>query len=98
MRDLTNGEITKDEDVIFCDGIIKVLYSTNKDDELGEWKDIVVCGEYDDAISLKDIETDYPTVEMVFFDDMMEGEVYRYGNHPNDGEMWEKIGTTVGYA
>ena len=83
---------------IFFDGILEIICS-DPDDLTGEvitGKRTLICGEYDDPVSLKDIAEDYPNVRKVIFSDALSGCVYSYGNHEKG--VWELVGTTRGYA
>lgn len=111
MRDLTNGQITPDNEVIFYDGFLYII-SRIKD---GYWSEkefvedeyaidvITLTLPYTRPITLAEISEKYPKVQKLIFDDAMRGYVYSYGNHAYDKnekniEMWELVGTTVGYA
>lgn len=96
-----------DDKVYFTDGIVYII--SKKLNEVFKYEyeceKKVICPEYDDSISLYDIEMKYPDVEMVIFEDETNGKVYRFGNHARDKyedgspcELWECIGTTRGYA
>lgn len=111
MRDLTNGQITPDNEVVFYDGFLYIIIRTKKGywskDEFVEDKYAIevkcMTAEYDEPITLADIAEKYPKVKKLIFDDAMRGYVYNYGNHAYDKnekniEMWELVGTTVGYA
>lgn len=102
MLDMVNGEIKPDNEVVFYDGFLIILYVN------GDKWDVahkILNGEYDEPVTLADIAEKYPTVHKVIFDDATKGYVYNYGNHRletyKDGsksEMWELVGTTLGYA
>lgn len=105
MLNMTNGEIYPDDKVVFYDGY---LYIISRDQEAyidkcryhePKYSIDVKCivAEYDKPWTLADIAEKYPNVHKVIFDDMMKGFVYNYGNH-NDEELWELVGTTMGYA
>lgn len=111
MRDLTNGQITPDNEVIFYDGFLYIIsrikdcYLTDKEFVESEYKiDVIgLTPPYTEPLTLKDIAEKYPKVQKLIFDDAMRGYVYSYGNHAYDKnekniEMWELVGTTVGYA
>ena len=84
------------EDVIFYDGFVTILLKTKPEKEEGIYIRLCICPEYDEPITLKDIAEKYPDVYMVIFEDMLNGEIYSYGNHKEG--LWEKIGRTDGYA
>lgn len=52
-------------------------------------------GQYDEPITLTDIIERYPKTEIVIAENGFAGVVYRYGNN---GEIWEQVGETIGYA
>ena len=106
MLDMTNCTKRADDEVVFYDGF---LYIILRDKELlpNEKGEIAMnticrclCPEYDKPWTLADIAREYPDVKMVIFDDVFKGYVYNYGNHGNEqnAEMWELVGTTLGYA
>ena len=108
MRDVKNGIVWRDEDVVFYDGF---LYIISEDEEAHidsegykeakySLKVICLCPEYDEPLSLKDIAERYPKVEKVLYEDCLRGAIYNYGNHGSEpnAEMWEKTGETLGYA
>lgn len=110
MRDLTNGKVTNDNEVVFYDGFLYIISVTKEpyvDDVFheAEYAIDVKCmnAEYDKPVTLADIAKDYPNVRKVIFEDALRGYVYNYGNHSHDKdeknvEMWELVGTVVGYA
>lgn len=108
MLDMVNGGKTPDNEVIFYDGFLYII-SCEKEPEIfgGEYHDAeysvdVKCldGVYEEPITLADITERYPNVSKVIYDDALKGYVYNYGNHrfEKDSEMWELVGTTLGYA
>lgn len=111
MRDLTNGKVTNDNEVVFYDGFLYIIsvtkepYVENYELHDAEYAIDVKCmnAGYDEPVSLAQIAEKYPNVRKVIFDDAMRGYVYNYGNHSHDKEeknveMWELVGTTIGYA
>lgn len=57
---------------------------------------IIYHTEYDDPITLEDIARKIPEVRMVIAESLLDGVVYRYGNH--EAGKWEEVGKTKGYA
>lgn len=111
MRDLTNGQITPNNEVVFYDGFLYIIiqtkegYLSEKEFVEDEYAIEVKCmnAEYDKPITLADIAEKYPKVKKVIFEDALRGYVYNYGNHAFEKnkenlEMWELVGTIVGYA
>jgi hypothetical protein len=109
MIDYTTREATKcdDDKVYFTDGILYII--SRKLDECFKWKcecdEIILSAEYDEPISLRDIEMKYPDVFKVVYDDALHGKVYNFGNHRGQKtctgepcELWECVGETRGYA
>lgn len=74
--------------IIFYDGIFNIITET------GRSKHLVICGEFDEEVSLDYFRKKYKAVIVIYEQDL-HGIVYRYGNH---GDFWESIGTTIGYA
>lgn len=83
------GKTIPDDKVEFCDGILYVITETKT------YKKIL-CGGYDEPISLSKIAEDYPVVIKVIFEDSLRGVILNYNNHREVG--WETTGTTIGYA
>ena len=113
MLDMTKCEIIPDDEVVFYDGflyIISCLTVGHFDGKMfveDKYGIDVICltPPYTEPLTLKDIAEKYPKVQKVFYDDAMRGYVYNYGNHRNEtykdgskSEMWELVGTTLGYA
>lgn len=108
MRDITNGSVKPDEDVVFYDGFLYIIsmvdegFLSNDGFEPPKYDIDVLClnAEYDEPISLKEIVKHYPKVEKVLFEDCLRGAVFNYKNHSNEknAELWEKTGETLGYA
>lgn len=102
MLNLLTGQI--EPNPTFYDGILYIVSVDTSDKDPEKWtaaaKHIILDAEYDQPISLDDIERDYPHVCKVIFEDVLKGCVYSYGNHTGDkgAEKWELTGTTVGYA
>lgn len=107
MLDIVNQKKIPDNEVVFDDGYIFII-SMTKDRVITREEYIdrkysvdmkLLNAEYDEPISLADIAEQYPKVEKVIYEDMLSGQVYNYGNHAaeKDAEMWELVGTTVGY-
>lgn len=91
---------------IFYDGLLIIISESDDDyntdtilERTGRVDFKTLCGEYDDPISLEQIQLDYPDVKMVIYEEWLKGYVYRYGNHKVDGKkVWEKTGETYGFA
>ena len=109
MLDMVNGEIKPDNEVVFYDGFLTIICEEHEAEYSGfekvkdaEWSVLRFCltAPYDAPISLEDIAKMYPKVQKVIFDDSLKGYVFNYGNHrcEKDAEMWELVGTTLGYA
>ena len=111
MLILNSNRVIPDNDVIFNDGF---LYIISLNIPLGKpfaIKDlssfytvgvIVLNPEYDNPLTLKDIEKQYPNVRKVIYEEAMSGYVYNYGNHTKKNisetsQVWEQVGTTCGY-
>lgn len=97
-----DGNIIPDDEEIFYDGILYVIsrvrYVESGVEKSKHYIDVkVLTAPYDDPISLADIREKYPYVRKVIFDDALRGAVYNYKNH-RDGEGWEEVGITKGYA
>lgn len=97
-----DGNIVPDNEVVFCDGILYVMSRVRYIE--GDEEKTRYCldgksldGEYDEPITLADIPKKYPCVFKVIFDYPLRGAVYNYKNH-RDGEAWEEVGITKGYA
>lgn len=77
-------------EIRFYDGIINIF----KENETRA-KRLILIGEYErKGISLDEIRKKYKG-KIVIFEQELEGAVYRYGNN---GEYWEHIGYTIGFA
>lgn len=108
MLNMIDGSTKPDREEVFFDGFLYIISRTKEAvvtvDEYIDPKysiDVkMLNAEYDDPISLADIAEKYPKVCKVVFDDVLKGRVYSYGNHraKKDAEMWELVGTTIGYA
>lgn len=106
MLDMIEHRHMPDEKVIFYDGFLYIISQTrepcieNNFFIESEYNIDVIClnGEFDAPVSLSDIAEKYPKVNKVIYESPLNGSVYNYGNHGKDGEMWEKVGTTKGYA
>lgn len=103
MIDYIGHKNVNDDMVIFYDGflyIISLISGVIPDKDKWKLDVICLCPEYDDPISLKDIQEKYPDVHKVLHEDWREGYVYNYGNHrdENDNRIWERSGRTVGFA
>lgn len=102
MIDLTNGKIRNDSEVVFYDGFLYIISTPfiSEDGYPHKYSVVVetLSAEYDDPLSLADIQKKYPYVCKVIYESALEGYVYNYGNHPKDKEKWELVGTTLGYA
>lgn len=113
MLDMMKCEIIPDDEMVFYDGFLYIIsrikdgYLTDKEFVESEYKIDVIAltPPYTEPLTLKDIAEKYPKVQKVIFDDAMRGYVYNYGNHRNEtykdgskSEMWELVGTTLGYA
>lgn len=97
------NEVLEPSKEIFYDGILIIISEDGYDETISERKGrvdfITLCAEYDEPLTLDQIQLDYPDVMMVIFEDCLNGYVYRYGNHKVYGEkVWEKVGKTNGYA
>ena len=100
MLDITSGYKKDDDKVVFYDCMLTIIEQLNKitsDNPESEFKatEIVLCAEYDEPMSLKDITAKFPKVWMLISETALKGEIYRYNNH---GDGWELVGQTVGYA
>ena len=102
MLDGVRGGVKDDSEMIFCDGILYIIQRwTDADgDERFQVTNLFLDGQYDKPISLEQIAKKFPRVLKVIYDTALEGYVFNYGNHGNepDAEMWELVGTTIGYA
>ena len=95
-----------DDEVYFIDGFLYIITRTYVEGK--DWGNDVkygikvecLCAEYDDPITLKDIETRYPNVCKVIYEDFLGGDIYSYGNHSAEpgAENWELVGHTIGFA
>lgn len=95
MKDILNNTTQADEEVVIYDGIVTIV-ENDREDGKAKAKVLYLSADMDEPVSLKDIAEKYPNVQMVIFDNLLNGKVYRYGNHEK-GE-WECVGTTLGYA
>jgi len=87
-----------DDQVCMYDGFVHIL---GHDKNGPTYVRRIICGEYDEPVSLADIEKKFPDAEMVIFEDALHGEIYRYEPYTTkDGEKikWQKHGKTRGYA
>ena len=75
--------------VVCADGIIYVV-------EESKTTKIILNAEYDKPISLEEIAQKYPAVEIVMFEDFLEGKIFRYGNYAP--HTWNFVGRTIGFA
>lgn len=106
MRDYLEEIVVNDKDVIFYDGFLYIISCVevikgNGDVEYDHYLDyLCLCPEYDEPLTLTDIAERYPNVNKVIYDDMFRGAVYNYGNHSSEpnAEMWEKVGSLIGYV
>ena len=109
MRDLTGKYLDSDRTVsdneyVFRDGNLYIICisDTEKDEKgsrTGQTHMICLDPQYDEPISLVEIEKDYPDVKKVIHELGLSGKVFTYGNHVHSGgEPWEMTGTTVGFA
>lgn len=105
MLNMIDQTKKSDSEEVFYDGFVYIISRVGEPfDEYhdAEFSIEVKCltQEYDDPISLADIAKEYPNVCKVIYEDMLKGRIYDYGNHclQDDAEMWELVGTTVGYA
>ena len=89
-----------DDEVCMYDGLVRILTENYKEDRR-EYIHIVIDGQYNDPLSLADIEKVYPDVRLVFFESALYGDIYKYEpGAAGDGteHKWWKYGTTRGYA
>lgn len=100
MIDFIDHKEIPDDEIVFYDGFLYIISSFDNGEETKcEIDFIVLCPEYDDSISLVDIQNKYPNVRKVIFEDWLKGSIYNYGNHRKDkNKLWERVGTTVGFA
>lgn len=88
---------------VFYDGLFIIISEDDYDETIlernGRVDFITLCPEFDNPLTLEQIQLDYPDVMMVIYEDYFKGYVYRYGNHKVDGKkVWEKVGETIGFA
>ena len=84
-------------DVIFYDGFLYVISVTGEYEDIKHSLDFLcITPQYDEPMSLKDIAERYPKVKKVLYENYMVGGVYNYGNH--EPGIWERVGSTVGFA
>ena len=102
MKNLLNGEIVPDDEVVFYDGLLYIIGYADMHKRSAYCEHLCLCCEYDEPLTLKDIAEKYKNVHKVIFEGGLHGEVYNYMNHKTvhdpDAEAWEQVGTTVGYA
>ena len=100
MIDFIDHKEIPDDEIVFYDGFLYIISSFDNGEETKcEIEFIILCPEYDDPLSLVDIQNKYPNVSKVIFEDWLKGSIYNYGNHRKDKiKLWEKVGTTVGFA
>lgn len=81
----------------FSDGFVHIIIKNyDDDDNEGKCFTRILNAEYDEPITLRDIEEDYPDVDWVIFEDLLKGEIFSF-NEYNDGK-WRRHGKTIGYA
>lgn len=101
MIDYIEHNNKDDDEVIFYDGFLYII-SSYQEDRITKYEiDVVcLCPEYDDPISLIDIQRKYPNVHKVIYEDWRNGYVFNYGNHRDENKngIWERVGTTYGFA
>ena len=86
-----------DSEEVFYDGFLYII--SRKGQEYGI--DVkCLSPEYDKPLTLEDIAEQYPNVNKVIYEGVLRGYVYNYGNHGHEpnAELWERTGTTRGYA
>lgn len=85
------------DNIRFYDGFIYIISCPDMNKNRWTIDHKIKIAEYDvsGGWSLSDIQKMYPYVKIVIFEDALEGNVYKYGNH---GEYWEEVGKTEGYA
>lgn len=101
MIDYIEHDNKDDDEVIFYDGFLYIISSFRKGEIQKYEIDVVcLCPEYDDPMSLVDIKEKYPNVHKVIYEDWRNGYVFNYGNHrdENKNRIWERVGTTYGFA
>ena len=104
MIDYIEHENIDDDKVVFYDGFLYIISEISLEAFYGESSysiDVIcLCPEYDAPMSLVDIKEKYPNVHKVIYEDWREGYVFNYGNHrdENKNRIWERVGTTNGYA
>ena len=89
------AKITNPDDVIFCDGILKILYRRFSDNKLLV-EEIILCAEFDEPVTLGEIQENYQEVTMVIFEEPLKGDIYKFNNYRQ--REWTKVGSTIGYA
>lgn len=102
MIDYIEHNNKDDDKVIFYDGFLYIISTFFHKPTKPEYKiDVIcLCPEYDDPMSLVDIQRKYPNVHKVIYEDWRNGYVFNYGNHrdENNNRIWERVGTTYGFA
>ena len=109
MIDFKDGETYNDDEYVFYDGILTIIRRDRllpfSNPMLLDTVEVIIDAEYDDPLSLQDIVDKWPDVMMLIHEDALRGEIFRYGNHKGqkmangkEGELWEKVGETRGYA
>lgn len=88
------GKTYNDEEPIFNDGILRIITEFKN---MGAVTKIVLDPQYDEPISLVNIEEQYSNVKKVLYDSWQSGMIFNYKNH-KDGEVWELVGTTIGFV
>lgn len=90
--------VIPDEKIVFYDGILHIIFG--KGDGGTVYSEKIICGGYDDPVTLKDIENDAEQVGartiLVIYENATYGDIYRFGNY--NPKTWQRIGTTIGYA
>lgn len=79
-------------DAIFIDGILLIICGYMNSLTI---KEIILDGQYDEPLSLIEIERDHPEVRMVIFETPLLGQIFKY--RPKD-KRWELAGKTNGFA
>lgn len=82
-------------EVVMQDGFVYILMRETEDFVCSA-ACLCICPEYDEPVSLADVEHKYPDVFMVIFENALHGEVYRFGNYKDF--RWYKCGITCGYV
>lgn len=97
------SEILDPSKEVFYDGMFTIISEDGFDETIAERKGhadfITLCPEYDEPLTLEQIQLNYPDVMMVIYEEPLRGYVFRFGNHRVDGKkVWEKAGKTNGFA